>query len=648
MFLDDVHWLDEASAALLHYAARSLPDDRVRFLCAARPGELEDNAAMQKVVRALARDQRLVRMELHPLSLTQVKQLASAVDESLDASILFEGSGGNPLFALELARSVSGGGQPRSETLESLLAERLERLDGRARNLVPWAAALGRSFKPELLSLVSGVTPLELFEAVEELERKGILRSAGERYDFSHDLVRDAAYRSLSEPRRRLLHLQISRTLEPLPDPDGALASDIAHHASLAGDAELAARASITAGSRACRLAAYAEAVEIAERALRLIERLPAVQRLPLGLALMRVVYEANPPVAQWRSMQVRARAYLQDAEKEKMTPEVALAHALLSSIRFALGDMDGTQEHSLLAAEAAKDGDQRVAAALAEAASCLTVIERDLPRAAALAEQTIRLCKPRSAEEMYARNALGLLAQSRGAVEEAAKQLDLALTIAGELNEHWREAEFSADLAVLRYETGDYAGAIALCDQGEARAAKLGEGAIIPLCRAIRFLARRATGDRAEKEMPQALADMQRLTLQAGGAWKESASAAQLSGVLIDIQRVDAKAALAKVACFAAEQVLTEEPALAYTLATEAASNAQVTGRRSLIVYGHAIAARAALNLGDRANAERHADTARGQLDASHPMARAREALAAAERALYSGADSQTTPLST
>src|SRR5439155_26614362 len=85
-------------------------------------------------------------------------------------------------------------------------------------------------------------------------------------YDFTHDLIRQAAYRQLSDPRRRIVHLQLARALGTPSDPEGALAGDIAHHAALGGDNELAVRASIAGGERWLRLFAYTAASSLATR----------------------------------------------------------------------------------------------------------------------------------------------------------------------------------------------------------------------------------------------------------------------------------------------------------------------------------------------------------------------------------------------
>src|SRR5205823_4217342 len=160
----------------------------------------------------------------------------------------------------------------------------------------PFAAVLGRSFGPELLERASALPAAELDAAVAALERAGILRAGaeGDRYDFVHDLVRNAAYRSLSLPRRKLVHLHIARAIGAMPEAEGALAGDLAHHAALGGDLERAARACVAAGERALALFAVEESRELAARGLRFVVDLPPATRLPIEMKLLSIQVRAR------------------------------------------------------------------------------------------------------------------------------------------------------------------------------------------------------------------------------------------------------------------------------------------------------------------------------------------------------------------
>ena len=99
--LDDIQWLDEASAALLHFLARAPLDGRILIACAARAGELGDNGATLRVVRALDRERRLVQHRLEPLGPAETAALVRAINPAADGAEAFASSEGNPLYALE-------------------------------------------------------------------------------------------------------------------------------------------------------------------------------------------------------------------------------------------------------------------------------------------------------------------------------------------------------------------------------------------------------------------------------------------------------------------------------------------------------------------------------------------------------------------
>jgi DNA-binding SARP family transcriptional activator len=185
--IDDLQWIDEASAALLHYIART---SNVRLLCAARSGEVDDNPHAQRLIR----DLKFRTIVIGPLNQAETRTLAGHDDRVARLS------GGNPLFAIELARS---GANIEAAPVTAIIAARLADLSGPARELVAWAAAVGHQFDVETVGRATGMAAGEMLGALEKLERSAIIRPAGDHaYDFVHDLVRAAAYQMTSGPRR--------------------------------------------------------------------------------------------------------------------------------------------------------------------------------------------------------------------------------------------------------------------------------------------------------------------------------------------------------------------------------------------------------------------------------------------------------------
>jgi DNA-binding SARP family transcriptional activator len=603
--VDDLHWLDEASAGLLHYVARVSDGTQIGVVCATRNGDLEDNPAALRFVRTLRRDGRLVNLLINPFGEVDTRALVEATGASeVDAARVFRESGGNALLAIMMARALSGRGHDAPQALDGLLEDRLSRVDSRARDLVVWAAALDREFDPELLAAVTGESLAHTVAAIGDLERDGLVTSLGARYAFTHDLVRGAAYRRLSGPRRRLVHLTIARTLAAASDP-GATWGDVVHHASLADDAGLVARACVAAGERALRMLARRSARDFAARGL------PYAARLGLdGLALrVELLTIAAVSSAMDPEKQVAFEEEAQDAVRVARAndrPEVA-ARALfaLSFFRSTRGDFEGTHEVILGQAEAARSTSpaERIPA-IANTAFCLALIERELPKARALLDEAAESARLHHLSIIDVELGEGYLAHMSGDLAHARGALGRALALARGRGDTWRESMALIRLAMVALESGALEAARVRAAELRAVSIKLGEGS------------------------EGAIADgLDALAIDgAGGAEGPAKLAAALDGLL----RADAKAMLAYVLATAAEMAIARGSlAAASSLGTRALEAATPLGKPSAIALAHALLGRAALEGGDSDQARAH--LAKARVWVAHPFGaskRSREAV--------------------
>jgi DNA-binding CsgD family transcriptional regulator len=259
--IDDVQWLDPASTAALAFAARRLEADRVSFLLARRPGPV---TALEQALEPQGVD----RIELDGLSLGGTRRLLlERLGLSLSRPVmrrLFDATLGNPLFALELGRTLAvdgvpslGGELPVPERVDELLGTRVAALPETPRRVLTIVALSPDLRLGQLLQVADE-------EALAEAVASGVLVVDGDHVRASHPLIAAAAARDCAPAERRALHRLIAKT-----GVDGELRIRHLALAATEPDAELAEAVSAAAGAAAGRGSAPA-AAELAEHALRL------------------------------------------------------------------------------------------------------------------------------------------------------------------------------------------------------------------------------------------------------------------------------------------------------------------------------------------------------------------------------------------
>jgi adenylate cyclase len=233
LLLDDAHWIDRASDELVQEVGASVRDTRTLLLANFRPEYRPawiGGSHYQLVHDLLGSDG----------SLGEVSDL------------IRERTGGNPFFTEEVVHALAASGSligergayrltapvdtlALPETVQSLLAARIDRLGEQAKHLLQAAAVIGTQFDEPLLGEVSGLDAHDLGAALAALQDGEFMRlvapSPRPEYAFKHPLMRDVAYRSQLAERRARLHAAVATALEKLrADRLGEHASLIAHH----------------------------------------------------------------------------------------------------------------------------------------------------------------------------------------------------------------------------------------------------------------------------------------------------------------------------------------------------------------------------------------------------------------------------------
>ncbi len=278
LVFEDVHWMDDASSDLLRHIGTQLPS-KPWLTCTTRRAEGDGFLAAEGTPPLPA-----LTLRLEPLPPDDAKTLirAAAGDRSLsdeELSAIFDRGAGNPLFLQELASPEGEGDEQMPDTVESLVATRIDRLAPGDRALLRWASVLGVSFSGALIADVLEGDPTSASDSeawdrlVEFVERDPDIAGA---FRFRHALIRDGAYEGLSFKRRRELHGRVAEVLEER-DPEGVeLLSLHFHRAERPSEAWTYSR---EAGERAQAKWAQLEAAQFYERALEWVEKVPGLER---------------------------------------------------------------------------------------------------------------------------------------------------------------------------------------------------------------------------------------------------------------------------------------------------------------------------------------------------------------------------------
>jgi len=315
IILDDLHWADESTLALVNFLANRIRQARALVLLTCRDGGLDVNPALTRTLEELLRLG--VRATRVPgLQREAVAQMIGGLsrqnppEELVD--LIFEETQGNPFFVeevfthlLEEGKLFDSSGNFRSsfehdellvpDNVRLVLSRRLARLSDGVSQVLSAASVIGRNFSFMLLeSVLDRMESDVLFEALEEAQRIGLIMSSAEGpespFAFSHELVRQTLLTGLSQPRRKRLHLKIAQAIEHVYGARSAdHAAEIAHHLLKSGssaDSNKLSEYLALAGENALRTGAYENARRSFEAALAHQQSDPAARaELYSGLA---------------------------------------------------------------------------------------------------------------------------------------------------------------------------------------------------------------------------------------------------------------------------------------------------------------------------------------------------------------------------
>ncbi|QBI19303.1 SARP family transcriptional regulator [Egibacter rhizosphaerae] len=277
LVLDDLQWCDGETLAWLEILLHATVDAPLLVLATLRSEELADHPDLAAWCRRLRAEGILRDLELTPLSADETADLVEMLRglplPREDRHRLQADTGGFPLLMVESSRH----GPHRSARVDAVLAGRLAQLGPEADELVGLASTVGRDFSFELLAAAGDFDDATLIAAIDELWRRRLLREhSSTTFDFTHDLLRDAAYARLTPPHRKLWHRRVAVALEQLyGDRLESVAAELAEQWEQGGQAERAIRYHTIAADAATAVFALDDAVRHYDRALELLADVP-------------------------------------------------------------------------------------------------------------------------------------------------------------------------------------------------------------------------------------------------------------------------------------------------------------------------------------------------------------------------------------
>jgi class 3 adenylate cyclase/tetratricopeptide (TPR) repeat protein len=551
LLFEDIQWAEEPLLDLIEHLAAWVKDAPLFLLCLARPELLDVRPTWGGGrVRATA-------IELEALPPAESFELVTALladrETIVDVNTVLAKSEGNPLFVEETVRMlVEGGGRDGGripDTLQALIAARIDRLPAEERTVIQRASVVGRVFWSSAIVQLCGdlddpqraLDGLLLRDLIVRERRSSI--SGEEAYKFKHVLIREVAYAGLTKSARaahhasfaewihgrnrddlleiRAFHLdQAARLHQEL---DGAAPPELARSAATAlakaGDRAMSREAYRTARKLHLRAAELAPTLENRYSAARASWRLGDYPAVAVEMEEVRAAAAGTNRKLEGRALTALADVALfqhADAIRAGELAERALetleqgdvarfdAYWTRSNVASFLGDAVGFERAVKGALEVAQEAGRKDFEALATKALAQSYLVRlELDEAEPLVQRAAELADAGGSVwgRALAENARATLARMRGQLEESRDHRLAAIELFADLGFTSLEAFEKACLGATLHELGDLDGAERLIREGVRMLSGAKDRA--HLCEAQRLLAEVlvAKGELAEAE---------------------------------------------------------------------------------------------------------------------------------------------------
>ena len=520
LIFEDLHRANRTTIELLEFLFDEVGQWAfpILFVCTHRTDELEQDNQAIELAKRVENSGRGRRLELEPLSVTDIKNLLEYLQngEEISGSVaeyIHDHTGGNPLFVNELGRHLSelmneeGPESTRQAPFEDIevpvsieraLKERLEALSPSVRATLELGAVVGEWFSIDVLLESSAVAETELLENIDILVQNRFWERADGRLGFVHETLREQALDQLGEDRKATLHKTVAEALEQIhEDALGEQYGRLANHYERAGTHRTALEYYRQAGARAKRTYAHETALTQYERALSLA-REQALLDDPAMASLLADIAEVNHRTGtfdsalettdtalelvpdnspeQCRLLGIHAMAQSSQGKYEKARAsshrqrEIARtidtqqfeaeAVARLGGIAKEKGEYDEAQTHYQEGLAFAQDiGDSHREARNRHGLGMVAWRQGKDDTAQVHFEESLEMAREIRDRQLEAGNLsnLGIVFQYQGEYESAHTYYDQSLEIAQEIGDRQREAANRNNLGIVLEHQGNY-----------------------------------------------------------------------------------------------------------------------------------------------------------------------------------------------
>ncbi len=294
LFIDDLHWADSASLALLHYIARSISSERILVVATFRSEEVNVSGSrnqLSETLRLMGREGLFKEMKLPNLSQAHVGEIVESMlggkaNPQFVQKLAAE-SQGLPLFVVESLRmlheqkalirdvkewrlAVDDFGIPAK--VKDVILRRIGALTPKQKRILEAASAVGEKFDPKLIAAVVSQDSFNIFDALNAMSNTLLVYCEDDYYRFSHAKIRELLYDQIPNLLKKEYHLRIAERLEAsTQNVEEINVADLAYHYAQAGDKTKSIKFAIAAGNIALAKFSSREALKHFTYALQMI-----------------------------------------------------------------------------------------------------------------------------------------------------------------------------------------------------------------------------------------------------------------------------------------------------------------------------------------------------------------------------------------